>query len=318
MAWQVLVDSDRANPGWNARVITCNATLAKWLGRARVTDPIPLEIAHVASAQKGLNMTDQEEVGTVAYMTGNLTMGDRAIGMWALDHDEVQFRDGSDGGRRGMVLNHLVSKNRREAKEKPKACHCLDGCNGEPVVDSYGKVKEGPICPVELFQHYKKLQAAAAGVEESQLLGPFFGSYRRISDLLAGSTLVKADEGSSSSHLADELVLVVTRAEEERGVMYDRSRPLIVDGEEHWPRCRGVWFEVAGLGYAVRAWATCDGVTARKGTSATIVQARVGSNDDIQSVRCALSACVGCGCCSCRDQGQRDVVFEGCANVQTW
>ena len=104
-------------------------------------------------------------------------MRERAIGMWALDHDEVERRDGADGGRRGLIFNHLVSKNRREAKEKPKACHCLEGCDGEPLVDSEGKVKEGPICPVELFKHYKKLQSKAAGVAEHLLVGPFFGSY---------------------------------------------------------------------------------------------------------------------------------------------
>ena len=70
---QALRDSTRANPGYNDRVVTCKATLAKWLGRARVTKPIALETWMVMIAQGGAKMNSQDEAGVV--MTVNLPLG---------------------------------------------------------------------------------------------------------------------------------------------------------------------------------------------------------------------------------------------------
>ena len=56
---------------------------------------------------------------------------------------------------------------------------------------------------------------------------------------------------------------VVTHEEHVAGYVYNRTVPFVINGKEHWPPERGCWFEVAGTGYALRAWATATGDTTR-------------------------------------------------------
>ena len=237
-------------------MVTCKATLAKWLGRARVTKPIALETWMVMIAQGGAKMNSQDEAGVVTYMTVNLPLGTRAIDMWLLDWNEVVWSGGSIGVSSratgetapGVVFNHLVSKSNREALEKPKPLHCLPCCDGTSPVASSGTFRPGNVCPVCLLQYYKGVQAKAAGVACDELIGPVWGRYLRIAELPAGATLVASDDDSSCA-MAGPLVRVVSRAEEAAGEMYTGSQPMLVDGEERRPVCRGKYFEVAKLGY---------------------------------------------------------------------
>ena len=60
-------------------------------------------------------------------------------------------------------------------------------------------------------------------------------------------------------------MLVITREQEQQGLMYDGSIPFMLNGRKFRPPVRGVWFAVAGKakGYAVFAWASAAGVTHR-------------------------------------------------------
>jgi hypothetical protein len=131
----------------------------------------------------------------------------------------------------------------------------------------------------------KGLQARDVSVAVDQLEGPVYDDYVKIEKLPAGATLVKTESGSSSSK-APRLVLVVSRKEEAAGLMYDRTVPFEVNGKYLWPPCAGVYFEVAGKGYAVHAWASAAGVTQRMRTLMRKINRRAGA-ELIPSVRIA-------------------------------
>ena len=46
------------------------------------------------------------------------------------------------------------------------------------------------------------------------------------------------------------LVLVITREQEQQGLMYDGSQPFVLNGRKFHPMVRGVWFVPPGKGYA--------------------------------------------------------------------
>ena len=95
---------------------------------------------------------------------------------------------------------------------------------------------------------------------------PVYASFRRIEKLHAGSTLVMAGDNSSADS-APILVCKVTAEEESQGYRYDRSVPFVINEKKHLhvPPDRGTWFEVAGTGFALRAWANANVVTSLLG-----------------------------------------------------
>ena len=50
-----------------------------------------------------------------------------------------------------------------------------------------------------------------------------------------------------------------------------------MNGKLYWPPCRGVYFQVAGTGYAVHAWASAKGVTDRMQNIMRTANARAGA-----------------------------------------
>ena len=55
-----------------------------------------------------------------------------------------------------------------------------------------------------------------------------------------------------------------------------RTVPFNVNGKLYWPPCRGVYFQVAGTGYAVHVWASAAGVTHRMRRLMRTANARAG------------------------------------------
>ena len=245
-ARQVPIDDERANPAWRPRICLCMSMLARWLGRKRVNEPVPLTRMHVAAAQAKTVMTDQNETAMLTYMMLGLPLGRRAIDFFLLDWSEVTFKFGGDAN--GAVLSFLVSKTNREAREKPQGLQCLTCCDGESPVGRDGKLREGrAVCPAHLLLYLKELQAKQAGVSVDDLIGPVLATYKKVTEVPCGQVLVAADDGSSSGDAPDG-VHVVSRSEEARGEL---------------PSWSGCWFELAGLGCACQAWGNNEKLTPR-------------------------------------------------------
>jgi len=85
---------------------------------------------------------------------------------------------------------------------------------------------------------------------------------KQVKQVPSGTTLVKSD-GESVADEAKAFVLVVTAEQEASGIMYDGSQPFTYTGRAWRPPPRGVWFEVAGKGYAVHAHGAAAGMTWR-------------------------------------------------------
>ena len=189
--------------------------------------------------------------------------GKRAEDESKLDWSQVTYQAGdAQGGKQGLAFQYAASKNNREQAERANPLHCTAGCKKGVERDEAGKLVFTSFCPVHLLLHAKTLQARDAGVAVDRLRGPVFGKYRKIKDVPPGATLVASDVQSQALR-ARTLVLVVTRAQEAAGLFYNGSVPFIVNGRAYRPPCRGVYFEVAGSGYAVHAWASAGGVTHR-------------------------------------------------------
>ena len=221
------------------------------------------------------------QVLTAAYMTKNVVHGTRAHDEFLLDWSDVtecaegEGGEGGVSGVRGVAIAPQGSKNNKAQRDRVKPLWCLRGCTGAVQRTEDGKLKVGCVCPAHLLLHAKALQAARVGVAVAQLRGPVYGDYKKIEDVPAGATLVRS-ERASVAELAKPLVCVVTRAEEAAGLMYDRREPFVVEGRMLWPPMRGRYFEVAGLGYAVHAWANAKGVTHRMRRLMRTVNARAG------------------------------------------
>jgi hypothetical protein len=216
-------------------------------------------------------------------MTKNVVHGTRAQDEFMLDWSDVtpctECEDGGEGdeegGGRGVAIAPQGSKNNKAQRDRVKPLWCRAGCCGAVERTETGGLRVERVCPACLLLHAKALQAARVGVSVEQLRGPVYADYKKIEDAPAGATLVQSTH-DSVAHLAKALVCVVTRAEEAAGLMYDRREPFVVDGRMYWPPMRGHYFEVAGLGYAVHAWATAAGVTQRMRRLMRTVNARVG------------------------------------------
>uniref|UniRef100_A0A7S4I6U0 Tyr recombinase domain-containing protein n=1 Tax=Prymnesium polylepis TaxID=72548 RepID=A0A7S4I6U0_9EUKA len=284
----VLQDTLIANPGRNYNVKKMKRSLAKLLGRARVHEADVVEDEDDGVLQANTNLDCAYETATLDYLTTNTVHGTRAADNLLLDWEDITVNGvGSASGEvgegevRGVALKFQKTKNNTEQRDRPaKALQCLSCCTlgtGSLKVGKDGKQEGGGrICPAHLKMWLKGLQARDVGVAVEQLEGPVYGDYVKIENLPAGATLVKVESGSSSSK-APRLVLVVSREEEAAGLMYDRTVPFEVNGKYFWPPCAGVYFEVAGKGYAVHAWASAAGVTQRMRTLMRKINRRANS-----------------------------------------
>jgi hypothetical protein len=259
----VLKDTEIANPARNYRIENMLKTMAAKLGRGRKHVPKALQLSMLQAILETVDLDDTEEVLIAAYMSKNVVRGKRAEDESKLDWSNVRYVEGdAQGGKQGLAFDYPASKNNREQAERANPLHCTAGCKGLVERDETGKLVFASFCPVHLLLYAKTLQARDAGVDVHRLRGPLWGKYRRIEKVPSGTTLVASDV-ESQAHKAKALVMVVTRAQEAAGLFYNGSVPFIVNGRAYRPPCRGVWFEVAGTGYAVHAWASAGGVTHR-------------------------------------------------------
>lgn len=236
--------------------------MAKKLTRHRKHSPDVLLAAYVEAAYEVMDPDNTEEVLTTLYMAKNIVMGTRAADEFLLDWSDVSFEEVSATQHGGVTIRPVLSKNNREGQDRPRGLHGRTGA-GAVKRGADGKwVLPEKLCPVRLAAHAQVLLARDAGVEVAQLEAPVFSDCRRIKQLPAGATLVRSERGSVAEK-AKSLVLVVTVKQEEQGLFYNRSQPFTFQGRKWKPPCRGVWFEVAEKGYAVRAWASAGGVTQR-------------------------------------------------------
>ena len=250
------------NPARHPRIEQIQKKMAQKLGRARRHSPEVLQVAYVQAVFETIDLNNTEEVLTAAYEAKNIVSGTRAQDEFLLDWDDVAFHEASDVQRGGATFKPVVSKNNREGTDRPYGVMCPSSCQGGVLRCDDGKWTAKSLCPVHLLQHARVLQARDAGVAVADLEAPVYSECRRIERLPSGATLVRATTGSAADQ-APPLVLVVTPEEEVQGLFYDGSLPF-TRGERSWrPPPRGVWFEVAGKGYAVHAWATAAGVTWR-------------------------------------------------------
>lgn len=221
------------------------------------------------------------QVLTASYMSKNIVHGTRAQDEFMLDWSDVtscgECVDDDDGSRRhsGLAIAPQGSKNNKPQRDRVKPLWCREGCRGVVERTEAGKLCIERVCPACLLLRAKALQAARVGVRVEQLRGPVYADYKKIEHVPAGATLVKSDSASVAER-AKPLVCVVSRAEEAAGLMYDRREPFVVSGRMYWPPMRGHYFEVAGLGYAVHAWATAAGVTYRMRKLMRTVNVRAG------------------------------------------
>jgi hypothetical protein len=122
-------------------------------------------------------------------------------------------------------------------------------------------------------------QARQVGVADEKLRGPVYADYLKLDELPSGATIVQSEKDSRvvDGLVNNRLVCVVTAAQERAGYYYDRSEPFVVNGKLFWPPVRGIWKEAAGMGYAVRAYADANGVTARLRKQMKVTNERKGS-----------------------------------------
>jgi hypothetical protein len=178
-------------------------------------------------------------------------------------HDCVCFPAGKQHA--GTTYKNQATKNNRAQRDRTKAIQCVEACTGKVEKDSAGKLIVKTFCPACFDRHLQQLQARDAGVCVEELRGPVYGDYRKLSELPSGATLVMSERDSQveGGVVDNKLVCVVTAEQERAGYHYDRSHPFVVNGKMYWPPVRGIYKEAAGKGYAVRAFADANGVTAR-------------------------------------------------------
>ena len=241
-------DSTTANPWRNARLGKVMATLVRKLGRHTKHKPRMLQLAFLKAVLETMDLDDTDEVLTAAYMAKNVVRNQRAMDEFNLDwsdvtwHEAAEAGDGTTATRQGLHLDYIVTKNDREGRDHANQFFCTSCCKGMVERNEEGKLVFSSFCPVHLLLHAKKLQARDAGVDVNLLKGPVWGKYRRIEKVPEGATLVASDKDSVAKAQAKTLVLVVTRAQEEAGIVYDRSVPFLVNGRAYAPPCAGVYF----------------------------------------------------------------------------
>ena len=164
-----------------------------------------------------------------------------------------------------QAVMYTWTKNNPEQRDTPKGLACVDGCEGDVKKGADGKwVAPKTLCPVHIGWHTKTLQARDACVPVAELKAPVFSKVARFDKVPSGVTLVVDEtERDEVAQKVGKLVLVITRKQEQQGLMYDGSVPFMLNGRKFRPPMRGVWFAVAGKGYAAFAWASAAGVTHR-------------------------------------------------------
>ena len=173
------------------------------------------------------------------------------------------------------------TKNNPEKRDKPKGLACVSGCQGKVMTGADGKwVAPTVLCPVCIGWHAKVLQARDAGVTVEALKAPVFSKIAQLEKVPSGATVVVDKEMCDAvAGKVGRLVLVITREQEQQGLMYDGSQPFVRNGLNVRPPCRGVWFVPSGTGYAVFAWASAGGVTHRLRKLMRTVNVRAGKEE---------------------------------------
>ena len=265
-----------ANPLETQAIREATANLEAQLGRAPVETRLPralskeelralISSARVTPESAGSLARAIEEVTALLYATKNSVHGTRAHDEHLLNFgDVVPVAAAGDGCKSGCSFQHVASKGNKKQVTDKKLLQCTSVCPGSLVILEDGTPDPGKFCAAHLVEHLRGLVAEFLGVAPADLPAdlPLYLDVSKISKLLAGSTLVAADDESSAVD-AGLCVCVVTAEEEALGYMYDRTQPFIYNDKEYLPPVRGVWFEVAGTGCAVKAWATAGSVSKR-------------------------------------------------------
>jgi len=255
-----------ANPAMNGHVRDCTKMLERAMGRSRVESHLPatMSVEFVKEVVTRADPISIEEMQMVLYLVKNLIHGTRA-------HDEnlLDWSDSNDvtelvaSGHSGITLKYISTKNNKEQADRKKALSCVLGCTGALQFTEGGRINSAALCPAHLFKHLKERIATEMGLAIDDVEGPIFGKYKRICDVPSGSTLRASDNSSVAKEQAKALVCIVTAEEDAAGMRYDGTEPFVVGGKEYWPPMRGLWVEVAGKGYAVRACSNAGEITNR-------------------------------------------------------
>ena len=254
-----------ANPALNGYVRDCTKMLARSMGRSRVESHLPatMSVEFVKEVASRADPQSIEEMQMVLYLVKNLIHGTRAHDENLLDWSDVTDQTQVGTGHCGMSIKYISTKNNKEQEDRKKGLSCVEGCQGKLVLTEDGKIDPEVICPAHLLLHLKQLVASKMGVAMDDLEGPVFGKYAKIGDVPVGATLRESASASVADKEAHALVCVVTAEEDAAGMRYDRSMPFVVHGKQYWPPMRGMWVEVAGKGYAVRACSSAVEMTQR-------------------------------------------------------
>jgi integrase len=262
-----------ANPMLTERLREAMATLEGQTSRAVVESRLPrtlteeevqraIRTARVTVKAAGSAERALEEAQDLMNIVTNVAHGVRAHDKWLLDWTDIQEVQASEEALGGVNFQHVGTKNNKKQRTQKKGLTCTSVCPGELALNEDGMLDVERFCASHLVLHARMLQAMVLGVDAATLDVPVYARLQRVAKLHAGSTLVAAEEASVSED-APSLVCVVTHEEHVAGYVYNRTVPFVINGKEHWPPERGCWFEVAGTGYALRAWATATGDTTR-------------------------------------------------------
>jgi len=279
-----------ANPMQNMRISEAIERLEGQIGRHRVAERLPRVVseeeveatystAHVTEETAGTLEKAIEETQNTLYLAKNaLLHGERA-------HDGFWYNWGDwDTVSEGVQLSAVATKNNKKQVDRPKrALPCVTGCSKALKLNEQGFIEPGDFCISCLVEHLRALVCKLLRVEEVPPDLPIFCDFKQVVHLNAGSTLC-IEEEQRQSVTVPLLVCCVTQAEEQAGYKYDRSEAFVVNGDEFWPPCRGTWFHVEGSAYAVRVWATADGVSSHLKLQLKRGAARSGTTIDVSRV----------------------------------
>lgn len=222
--------------------------------------------ANLTTQSAGSLIKAIEESQNLLYVVKNLLLNRRA-------HDEgllnnsclVEVKSDGNGSKSGQWQQDTSTKTNKKQQTKKAGLQCTSVCPGKLVLTDEGRADPASFCPAHLVEHCKALVRELLGSAANMGDLPLYASFCRVEDLKPGTTLVMSAE-SSVADRAGLGVCTVTKDEMMAGIMYNREVPFEyeVNGKstQFYPPVRGHWFEIAGSGYAARAWAESRGVTA--------------------------------------------------------